>query len=147
VKETPPDVQIHKVLDIDLTNRNVNLWEKGLIDEGRQAEVEGYLDHAVSSLTRAGINSKEPHLSKLFLGSLYFRNARYLSAIDNYSEALRMIWGIKSSSMYNKGDEFVAKFNRAIAYFRTGNDTEGIKDLEDALKVSHKIILIFCLDR
>lgn len=42
-------------MQVDLSNRNINKWEKGLIEEGKQAEKDGLLDHALSSITRAGI--------------------------------------------------------------------------------------------
>ena len=113
----------------------VTYWERDLIEQGIKCGKDGNLDHAVASFTRAGTNSKEPHLSKIFLGSLYYQSNKNLAAISSFSEAIRLIQGIKSSSLYNKYDEFVARFNRAMVYFRAGNDDLGLKDFEKALRL------------
>lgn len=134
VRETPPDIQISNLFEIDLSNR-ANACETDLVALAQKAERENMADHAISYLTRAGINSKEPHVYKVFLGSFYFRTGKYLKSIQCYTDAMRMVTAVKLSAVYNQADDFIIRYNRAIAYFRTGNDAAGLKDLERALEI------------
>lgn len=135
-RETPTEVQINKLCEISLSHRTMNFAEKSLLEEGLRAEKLGNYDHAVMSFTRAGSNGRESHISLLYLGAFHFRCSKFFNAIRNYSDALRIINNLKSASiLFNSKDEFAARFNRSLCYFRVGNDPLGVVDLEYALKI------------
>ena len=60
-----------------------------------------------------GKHSNDPHLSRLFLGAIYFKQGLYSLALRQYNTALRMISEIHGS-LYSVQDDFCVKYNRHV---------------------------------
>jgi len=133
-KEVPIDIQIHNMIEIDFHQRNNYCGEKDLFDHGKRCEEEDAIEDAISLYTRAGLHSKEPHLSKIFLGILYFKQRKYMQSLLYFTHAIEIQTHI-NEGLYNWYDDFISHYNRGVVNLKVGNDEQGLADLATALNL------------
>lgn len=133
-KEVPIDIQIHNMMEIDFHQRNGYCGEKDLFEHGKRCEEEDSIEDAISLYTRAGLHSKEPHLSKIFLGVLYFKQRKYMQSLLCFTHAIEIQTHI-NESLYNWHDDFISHYNRGVVNLKVGNDDQGLADLAIALNL------------
>jgi CRP-like cAMP-binding protein len=132
--EIAPDLQVSVLIEIDFSNRKINLGEKEMLMKGLRLEGDGDLDAAVSCYARAGMHSKDPHISKLLVGNLYYKNDKLMLALNFYTQAAQILAN-RSSSNRLVLDEFITYRNRGIINFRLGDDQGGLHDLKRAVEL------------
>ena len=128
VKNTPPDVFVHNLLDVELHNRKINMGDRDLLERGLRHEMNNDVDQAIVCYVRARKQSKDTQLPLMFLGAVHFKRGQYLVALKHYNAAMRIIAEARGA-MYVVQDDFVTSFNRGITYFRLGDDAGGLADL------------------
>ena len=128
VKNTPPDVFVHNLLDVELHNRKINMGDRDLLERGLRHELNNDIDQAIVCYVRARKQSKDPQLPLMFLGAVHFKKGQYLVALKHFNAAMRIISDTRGA-MYVVQDDFVTSFNRGITHFRLGDDTSGLTDL------------------
>ena len=124
IKQLPPDLNVHKLIEIELFNRKINVGDRDLLERGLRHEYVNELDQAIACYTRARKQSKDPYLPRLFLGAVYFKQELYLTSLKHFSAAVQMISEL-NGALYSIQDDFCANFNRAATYFRVGDDKLG----------------------
>lgn len=130
-KENPPDIRIIKILEVDFNCRPCNLSEREMLELGRQYEKEGDIDLAKASYARAGLHSREPQLSKIFIGVLLFKQNKFTASHIVFTDAIETLKRV-SKGAYNVLDDFIAHYNRGVVSLRLGDDPAGIADLHQA---------------
>lgn len=85
---------------------------------------EGDYARAFDIFTTAGLRTSKPYISKILIGNNFYKEAQYLKALHAYSTAIRQLEGDVDPRCL-----VIALFNRSIAYFRTGDDQRGLKDI------------------
>ena len=131
-KKVPRDVFVHNLLDVEMHNRKINMGDRELFERGLRHEAANEDDSAIACYVRARKTSKDPQLPRMFLGAVYFKKGLYLAALKQYDAALRTI-GESRGMQYSPQDDFVANYNRAVTYFRLGEDACGVDDLARAV--------------
>lgn len=131
-KQSTPDLQVSKLLDIDFSSRMINLGEKDMLERGLNLQNAGDLEAAAVYYTRAGAHSKDQQISKMLLGHVAYQSNKMLSALRYYDLAIRVIES-KPAALRPVQDAFLGYFNRSIIRFRLGDDDDGVKDMELAL--------------
>ena len=132
VKNTPPDVFIHNLLDVELHHRKINMGDRDLLERGLRHEMNNDVDQAIVCYVRARKQSKDPQLPLMFLGAVHFKKGQYLVALKHFNAAMRIIAEARGA-MYVVQDDFVTSFNRAVTHFRLGDDAGGLADLSRAV--------------
>jgi tetratricopeptide (TPR) repeat protein len=135
-KSTAHDLHFTLLGNMDsLLHRQLNQGERDLLVEGIRIEGEEDLDRAHVFYSRAGMHSHEPHLSKIFLGSLFYKKKNYLSAIKYFSSAILLLDELRGHSENYDNDSFRTHYNRGVTKINCGDDEEGVKDLEFAVNI------------
>jgi hypothetical protein len=104
--ELAPDLQVSVLTEIDFSNRKINLGEKEMLLKGLRVEAEGELESAISCYTRAGMHSKDPHISKMLIGNLHYKSGKIMLALNFYTQAAQMLTS-RSGSTRLVTDEFI----------------------------------------
>ena len=132
-KAVPKDVFVHNLLDVEMNNRKINMGDRELFERGLRHEAAHEDDSAIACYVRARKTSKDPQLPRMFLGAVYFKKELYLAALKQYDAAVWAINESRGGKQYCLQDDFVASYNRAVTYFRVGDDACGVADLARAV--------------
>lgn len=133
--ELPPDLQVSTMMDINFSNRKINLGEKEMLLKGLRLESEGDRESALSCYTRAGMHSKDPQISKMLIGNLNYKFGKLIQALHFYTQAVQILSARSGGSTRAVLDEFIAYRNRGIINFRLGDDHTGLLDIEHAVSL------------
>ena len=102
--------------------------------KGLRMEGEEDFDSAISCYTRAGMHSKDPHVSKMLIGNLHYKNGKLMLALNFYTQAVHLL-SKRFGSTRLISDEFIAYRNRAVISFRLGDDRGGLHDIHRAMEL------------
>lgn len=134
-KEVPPDLQVSKLIEIDFSNRKINLGEKDMLEKAMVLEKEGDLENAALLYSRAGAHSKDPQLAKMLLGNLRYNSGKIMASLKFYNLAIKLL-GERKENQRHLEDEFIAYYNRSIINFRLGDDESGLSDIEKSTSIN-----------
>ena len=135
-RDTAPDVQLNDLIPILLTHGKVSIGDKDILEAGLKAEKEGNTDLAITMYKRAGLHTKFPHLSKMFLAFVHYTTGKFMQALDYLTNAIDSQEKIRHMSVFVADDQFIAYYNRALVNFRLGNDDKGLVDIREAINLN-----------
>jgi len=134
-RDSAPDVQLNELLPIVLASGKVSLSDKDILEVGLKAEREGNNEVAITMYKRAGLHTTKPHLSKMFLAYIHYQMGKYMQALDYLTWAVESQDRVKHLSTHSSEEHFIAHYNRALVYFRLGNDEKGVSDMKKAISI------------
>jgi len=146
---TPMEAQFCELLELDINMCAVSSRERDLLGHGKQAEKEKDYDQAIRYYERSTVTTKKPHVSLQFIGINLYTQKRYLEALRKFSEIMALAVVGPLPHKHNdivcvppsNYDLFVAHYNRGLVYFRLGDDTRGLKDMQKALEIKPHSVL------
>ena len=133
-RDAPVDVELGRIKELNIAERKMSAGERSHLLRGCTfMEVEEW-EPAIASFVRVAKKSKQPHLPFICIGVIRFRQKKYMAAVEAFAKAHSFLYSMKRVGQSHPEDEFTALYNRALSYFRLGNDHAGIADLEEACK-------------
>jgi tetratricopeptide (TPR) repeat protein len=142
-KETSPDLQLLNIIELNLIirSKSISMSDIYSIEHGFELENEGDLEGASKIFVKLKRRLKLPHLPSICLGVIFFKQKRFLDAIAEFSSAIKLQSELPKA-MHDLEDQLIALHNRALCYFRTGDDLLGLADLEKALKINPDHVIV-----
>ena len=127
------DPDSSKLIPVNLENRRIGSGEREFLIVGMNYEKLGHLILAHKAFSKALLSCKQTHIIYICRGNVQFQRGKFFSAISDYTSSLKDIE--VSQEMFNThlGDVVIARYNRAMALFRLGDDEKGLVDLKFAV--------------
>ena len=138
-QDTPTDTQLSDIIKVQSTIRDkaLSMADINAMEYAFEKENEDDLITAAKFFSKMKKRFKLPHLPAIALGVLYFKQKRFKEAVKEFSDAIKLQEALPRP-LYSIADDTTALYNRALSYFRVGNDTLAILDLEHTLKLDDK---------
>ena len=75
-KSTPHNIQLQKIIELDLFSLKINLAERELLHKGLRYQDSGDFQQALKIFTTAGLRTSKPYVTKILIGSLHYEQGQ-----------------------------------------------------------------------
>jgi hypothetical protein len=132
--KAPEDPDTGKIMVLKFTDRNLNFDVRDHLEEGFALQTNGKLSEAESFYDKAVLTGKSVSLALplAMRGIVRFLQRKYLKAIKDFTDSIAL-YEQYGETRHDKADTAAALYNRALSYFRIGDDDSGVSDLKKAL--------------
>jgi tetratricopeptide (TPR) repeat protein len=144
-QDTVVDMQLTEIIGLEKTIRDKALSMADILamEHAFDQEAEDDPVTAAKLFVKMKKRFKLPHLPTIALGVLYFKQKKYREAIDEFTHAVKFQAALPRP-IYSVTDDVTALYNRALCYFRVGNDSAALLDLEQAVGLDGKNLKVDC---
>eukprot|EP00602_Paraphysomonas_sp_CaronLab_P011042 CAMPEP_0185022256 /NCGR_PEP_ID=MMETSP1103-20130426/4974_1 /TAXON_ID=36769 /ORGANISM="Paraphysomonas bandaiensis, Strain Caron Lab Isolate" /LENGTH=1344 /DNA_ID=CAMNT_0027554245 /DNA_START=188 /DNA_END=4219 /DNA_ORIENTATION=- len=129
-----PDPGTAKLILVSLENRRIGSGEREHLVIGIKHQQAGDLNLAFKAFNKAILVCKQSHIPTMCRGIVQYERGKFFSAIKDFTAALKAMELSPDSIRRHLNDIVIARFNRAMSYFRLGDDEKGLKDLQFAVE-------------
>jgi len=148
--KTPVEASFCRLVEFELSQLHMGAQEKELLRQGNNAEKSRDYKLACECYKKSAKTTKKPHISWFFTAVCLYSQNKFLDALKMFGTVISQgIVGVLPHKHNNivsvpptNYELYAANYNRGLIYFRLGDDSKGLIDLQTALSLNPKNFLV-----